>query len=79
MHPAVAWVFCFFLWSHGNPAVLTCLLFADSVREMEQFSGFVVSFLICSWRQNNPAVWEFFLGSLLLGSSPGRSALQSAD
>ena len=59
MHPAVAWVFLFFfLWSHGNPAVLTCLLFSDSVREMEQFSGFVVSFLICSWRQNNPAVSE---------------------
>ena len=44
MHPAVAWVFCFFLRSHGNPAVLTCLLFSDSVREIEQFSGFVVSF-----------------------------------
>ena len=37
--------FLFFcMWSHGNPAVLTCLLFSDSVREMEQFSGFVVSF-----------------------------------
>ena len=40
----VGFLFFFCMWSHGNPAVLACLLFSDSVREMEQFSGFVVSF-----------------------------------
>ena len=45
----------FFLWSHGNPAVLTCLLFSDSVREIEQFSGFVVSF----WFAAGSGFWIF--------------------
>ena len=71
MHPEVAWVFCFFcMWSHGKPAVLTCLLFSDSVTEMEQFSGFVVSF----WFAAGNKIIRLFRSccfDLQLGPQPG--------